>query len=306
MAYLWLLAGFVLLVKGADFFVDGAAGVARRFHVPSVIIGLTIVALGTSLPEAAVSITASVTGSNALAISNVIGSNIFNTLVVVGASALITPFLIQRSVIKRDLTFNIFCTVLLFCYIMTGEINRWMGIGFLILLMAYLYVLIRDAMKNPAEKEEEEDQKEPWKLAAFLILGGAAIMIGGDVTVDSAKTIAAQLGMSENLIGLTVVSIGTSLPELVTSITAARKGESGLSIGNAIGSNILNILFILGLSSAISPLTANFFNLIDTGILIAVAILMFVLAWSSPKMTRSKGLFMIALYACFMVYTILR
>ncbi len=306
MAYLWLLAGFVLLVKGADFFVDGAAGVARRFHVPSVIIGLTIVALGTSLPEAAVSITASVTGSNALAISNVIGSNIFNTLVVVGASALITPFLIQRSVIKRDLTFNIFCTVLLFCCIMTGEINRWMGIGFLILLMAYLYVLIRDAMKNPAEKEEEEDQKEPWKLAAFLILGGAAIMIGGDVTVDSAKTIAAQLGMSENLIGLTVVSIGTSLPELVTSITAARKGESGLSIGNAIGSNILNILFILGLSSAISPLTANFFNLIDTGILIAVAILMFVLAWSSPKMTRSKGLFMIALYACFMVYTILR
>ncbi len=306
MAYLWLLAGFVLLVKGADFFVDGAAGVARRFHVPSVIIGLTIVALGTSLPEAAVSITASVTGSNALAISNVIGSNIFNTLVVVGASALITPFLIQRSVIKRDLTFNIFCTVLLFCCIMTGEINRWMGIGFLILLMAYLYVLIRDAMKNPAEKEEEEDQKEPWKLAAFLILGGAAIMIGGDVTVDSAKTIAAQLGMSENLIGLTVVSIGTSLPELATSITAARKGESGLSIGNAIGSNILNILFILGLSSAISPLTANFFNLIDTGILIAVAILMFVLAWSSPKMTRSKGLFMIALYACFMVYTILR
>ncbi len=306
MAYLWLLAGFVLLVKGADFFVDGAAGVARRFHVPSVIIGLTIVALGTSLPEAAVSITASVTGSNALAISNVIGSNIFNTLVVVGASALITPFLIQRSVIKRDLTFNIFCTVLLFCCIMTGTINRWMGIGFLILLMAYLYVLIRDAMKNPAEKEEEEDQKEPWKLAAFLILGGAAIMIGGDVTVDSAKTIAAQLGMSENLIGLTVVSIGTSLPELVTSITAARKGESGLSIGNAIGSNILNILFILGLSSAISPLTANFFNLIDTGILIAVAILMFVLAWSSPKMTRSKGLFMIALYACFMVYTILR
>ena len=306
MAYLWLLAGFVLLVKGADFFVDGAAGVARRFHVPSVIIGLTIVALGTSLPEAAVSITASVTGSNALAISNVIGSNIFNTLVVVGASALITPFLIQRSVIKRDLTFNIFCTVLLFCCIMTGTINRWMGIGFLILLMAYLYVLIRDAMKNPAEKEEEEDQKEPWKLAAFLMLGGAAIMIGGDVTVDSAKTIAAQLGMSENLIGLTVVSIGTSLPELVTSITAARKGESGLSIGNAIGSNILNILFILGLSSAISPLTANFFNLIDTGILIAVAILMFVLAWSSPKMTRSKGLFMIALYACFMVYTILR
>ncbi len=305
MAYLWLIVGFVLLVKGADFFVDGAAGVARRFHVPSVIIGLTIVALGTSLPEAAVSITASVTGSNALAISNVIGSNIFNTLVVVGASALITPFLIQRSVIKRDLTFNIFCTILLFVCIMTGEITRWMGIGFLVILAVYLYVLIQDAMKNPAE-EEDEKQKEPWKLAAFLILGGAAIMVGGDLTVDSAKAIAAQLGMSENLIGLTVVSIGTSLPELVTSITAARKGESGLSIGNAIGSNILNILFILGLSSAISPLIANSLNLIDTGILIAVAVLMFALAWSSPKMTRTKGLIMIALYACFMVYTILR
>lgn len=305
MAYLWLIVGFVLLVKGADFFVDGAAGVARRFHVPSVIIGLTIVALGTSLPEAAVSITASVSGSNALAISNVIGSNIFNILVVVGASALITPFLIQRSVIKRDLTFNIFCTILLFICILTGEISRWMGIGFLVILAVYLYILIKDAMKNPAQ-EEDEKQKEPWKLAAFLILGGAAILVGGDLTVDSAKTIAAQLGMSENLIGLTVVSIGTSLPELVTSVTAARKGESGLSIGNAIGSNILNILFILGLSSAISPLIANSQNLIDTGILIAVAVLMFGLAWSSPKMTRAKGLIMIALYACFMVYTIIR
>lgn len=305
MAYLWLLVGFVLLIKGADFFVDGAAGIARKFHVSSVIIGLTIVALGTSLPEAAVSITASLSGSNALAISNVIGSNLFNTLVVVGASAVITPFLIDRTIIKRDLSFNILSTLLLLLAIMTGRINRWMGIGFLVLLAIYLYVLIMQARRNPVE-EDQPESLPMWKMLLFLILGAAAIMFGGDLTVDSAKEIALELGMSENLIGLTVVAIGTSLPELVTSVTAARKGESGLSIGNAIGSNILNILFILGLSSTIHPLDANYFNLIDTAMLLAIAVFMFGLCWSSPKMSRSKGIVMILIYCCFMAYTIIR
>lgn len=305
MVYLWLIAGFILLIKGADYFVDGAAGIARRLNVSSVIIGLTIVALGTSLPEAAVSISASLAGSNGLAISNVIGSNVFNTLVVVGASALLAPFVINRTILRRYLSFNILCTLLLFGAVLTGTISRWMGICFLVLLAVYLFVLIRHAKAAPAE----DDPYTPmplWKMLVFLILGAAAIMFGGNITVNSAREIAAQLGMSENLIGLTVVAVGTSLPELVTSVTAAKKGESGLSLGNAIGSNILNILFILGLSSAIHPLSADLFNLIDTGILLAIAVILFALTWASPKMSRLKGILMIVAYCCFMAYTILR
>lgn len=305
MVYLWLVVGFILLIKGADYFVDGAAGIARRLNVPSVIIGLTIVALGTSLPEAAVSISASLAGSNALAISNVIGSNIFNTLVVVGASAVLAPFAIERTIMKRDLSFNILATLLLLLAVLTGTISRWMGAGFLLILAAYLYLLLRQARNQP---DEEQDQAvmPVWKMLVFLILGAAAIMLGGNVTVESARTIAAQLGMSENLIGLTVVAIGTSLPELVTSVTAAKKGESGLSLGNAIGSNILNILFILGLSSLIHPLTPDPFNLIDTVILLAIAVAVFAMVWASPKMSRLKGWIMILAYCCFMAYTILR
>lgn len=304
MAYLWLLVGFALLIKGADFFVDGAAGIARRFNVSSVVIGLTIVALGTSLPEASVSITASLSNSNALAISNVLGSNIFNTLVVVGASALITPFVVEQAVIKRDMTFNILCSVLLLGAICTGMVNRWMGIGFLILLVCYLVVLIRNAKVD--DEPAQAAQKPVWQLLLFLVIGAVAIIFGGNLTVDSAKEIAAQLGMSENLIGLTVVAVGTSLPELVTSVVAARKGESGLSIGNAIGSNIMNILFILGTSAAISPLVANAQNMIDCAILLGVALLIFALCWKNPKMTRGKGILMIAVYVVFLVYTIIR
>ncbi|MGM9960064.1 MAG: calcium/sodium antiporter [Allobaculum sp.] len=304
MAYLWLLVGFALLIKGADFFVDGAAGIARRFNVSSVVIGLTIVALGTSLPEASVSITASLSNSNALAISNILGSNIFNTLVVVGASALITPFVVEQAVIKRDITFNILCSVLLLGAICTGMVNRWMGIGFLILLVCYLVVLIRNAKVD--DEPAQAAQKPVWQLLLFLVIGAVAIIFGGNLTVDSAKEIAAQLGMSENLIGLTVVAVGTSLPELVTSVVAARKGESGLSIGNAIGSNIMNILFILGTSAAISPLVANAQNMIDCAILLGVALLIFALCWKNPKMTRGKGILMIAVYVVFLVYTIIR
>lgn len=304
MSYILLLVGFALLIKGADYFVDGASGIARRFNVSSTIIGLTIVALGTSLPEAAVSITASMVGSNQLAISNIVGSNIFNTLVVVGASALIAPFIVDRAVIKRDMSVNIGCSVLLLAAVLTGTLDRWMGIILLVLLAAYITVLIRHAK---ADEEPSVAPKRPvWQLVLFLVVGAVAIIFGGNVTVEAAKAIALQLGMSENLIGLTVVAVGTSLPELVTSIVAAKKGESGLSIGNAIGSNIMNILFILGASATIMPLAASVYNMIDCAVLLAVAILIIALCWKSPKITRSKGIFMIAIYVVFLVYTIMR
>ena len=306
MAYLLLIIGFALLIKGADFFVEGASSTAYRFNIPTVIVGLTIVALGTSLPEAAVSISASLAGSNELAISNVLGSNIFNTLVVVGCSALIAPFAVSKKVVKRDIGFNILVTGLLMVLMLNNKIGRGDGLLLLMLLAAYLYVLIRDALKNPTLDDEEKKLLTNDRAILYMVGGGVAIMLGGNFTVDAARTIAASLGMSETLIGLTVVSVGTSLPELVTSVVAARKGESGLSLGNAIGSNILNILFILGMSSMIHPLAVIGFNFVDVAILWVIAIGLFVLLWVKPKLTRSRGALLVAVYVAYLVYIIIR
>lgn len=308
MEYLILIVGFACLIKGADFFVDGAASVAYKFKISTTIVGLTIVALGTSLPEAAVSISASLAGSNSLAISNVIGSNIFNTLVVVGCSALIAPFLIPKEVVKRDLPINIFATLLLSVMLVGGLLMRLEGLVLVVCLAAYIVILIRDARKNPLEEDAAEEKKIlPGWTSALCIVGGAAmIILGGQLTVSGAKTIAADLGMSETLIGLTVVSIGTSLPELVTSVVAARKGESGLSIGNAIGSNIMNIFFILGASSLIHPLASSTENLMDAIILCCIAIGIYVMARLSRKMDRPKACLFLAVYAGYMAYIILR
>ena len=295
MVFLLLVLGMVLLMKGADLFVDGSASVARKLKVPSVIIGLTIVALGTSLPEASVSITAGLMGSNEIAISNIVGSNIFNTLVVVGTSAVITPFLMDKDILNRDLKINILVSML----------NRFEGIIFLVGLVLFILNLIRSAKKNRVEDEKVETLSGI-KCLIYIVIGVACIIWGGDITVDSAKQIAAMLGMSDTLIGLTVVSIGTSLPELVTSVVAARKGESGLSLGNAIGSNIMNILFILGASSTIHPIAATSQNIIDTFVLIGVSLLIYGIAKKGDMMTRKKGIFTILVYVIYMIYIIVR
>ncbi len=309
MEYLLLIVGFACLIKGADFFVDGAASIAYKFKISPTIVGLTIVALGTSLPEAAVSISASLAGSNSLAISNVVGSNIFNTLVVVGCSALIAPFIIPKDVIKRDLPINILAAALLSVMLFGGAINRIEGIVLLVCLAVYIYILVRDAKRDRANASEENEEKKilkTWVSIACIIGGAALIIVGGQVTVDSAQKIALALGMSETLIGLTIVSIGTSLPELVTSVVAARKGESGLSLGNAIGSNIMNIFFILGASSVLSPLAASSQNLFDALILTAIAVGIYLLARFSKKMDRPKGWLFLAVYAVYMAYIIIR
>ena len=290
MVFLLLVLGMVLLMKGADLFVDGSASVARKLKVPSVIIGLTIVALGTSLPEASVSITAGLMGSNEIAISNIVGSNIFNTLVVVGTS---------------DLKINILVSILLSVFVLNGMLNRFEGIIFLVGLVLFILNLIRSAKKNRVEDEKVETLSGI-KCLIYIVIGVACIIWGGDITVDSAKQIAAMLGMSDTLIGLTVVSIGTSLPELVTSVVAARKGESGLSLGNAIGSNIMNILFILGASSTIHPIAATSQNIIDTFVLIGVSLLIYGIAKKGDTMTRKKGIFMILVYVIYMIYIIVR
>ena len=246
MEYLLLLIGFVLLIKGADFFVEGSSSLAKILKVPSVIIGLTIVAMGTSAPEASVSINAALSGSNDIAISNVVGSNIFNGLVVVGICAFIAGFSTNRDILKRDMPVNIIITAILCFMFIDGRLSRIEGIILLAGMAAYITCMIISALKN---REEAEDCKIRPLPKSLLYIAGCliAVIFGGNLVVDKACIIAANFGVSQNFIGLTIVAIGTSLPELVTSIVATRKGDSGLALGNAIGSNIFNILFILGI-----------------------------------------------------------
>lgn len=303
--YVVLIAGMLLLVKGADYFVDGSASVAKILKVPSLIIGLTIVALGTSLPEASVSITASIAGNNELALSNIIGSNIFNTLVVVGCSAMIAPFIMDRDIIKRDLIINLIVSVSLCLFIFDGILGRMDGILLLIGLVTVMMVLIRSVMRYDVEEEIGESFSIS-KSIILIVIGVVAIILGGNFVVNGASDIARQWGMSETLIGLTIVSIGTSLPELVTSVVAARKGESSLSLGNAIGSNILNVLFILGISGTLTPIAAVSENIIDVAVLIGIAVFILILSRFNDKMTRTKAAIFIGLYAIYMIYIIVR
>ena len=305
MMYVVLIAGMLLLVKGADYFVDGSASVAKILKVPSLIIGLTIVALGTSLPEASVSITASIAGNNELALSNIIGSNIFNTLVVVGCSAMIAPFIMDRDIIKRDLIINLIVSVSLCIFIFDGILGRMDGILLLIGLVTFMMVLIRSVMRYDVEEEIGESFSIS-KSIILIVIGVVAIILGGNFVVNGASDIARQWGMSETLIGLTIVSIGTSLPELVTSVVAARKGESSLSLGNAIGSNILNVLFILGISGTLTPIAAISENIIDVAVLIGIAVFILILSRFNDKMTRTKAAIFIGLYAIYMIYIIVR
>ncbi len=317
MVYLLLVLGFVLLIKGADFFVEGSSFVAKKLHVPSIIIGLTIVAMGTSLPECAVSITASMTNNNELAVSNVFGSNIFNLVVVCGASALFTPLAVQVNTLKKELPFSILMGVLLLLLGYFGmEVSRVDGLILLALFLGFFLWMIRSALKARAdgsnlegkEGTDEDSVKDLSGPRCFLsIVGGMiAIKVGGDFVVDSASEIAADFGLSQNLIGLTIVAMGTSLPELVTSVVAARKKEVDMAIGNVIGSNIFNILLVIGISAAISPITFVMENVMDAVILTVMSIAVMGFAWSKHKIERKEGLIMLLAYAGYMVYICMR
>jgi cation:H+ antiporter len=302
-----LLVGFVFLIKGSDFFVDGASSIASILKVPTIIVGLTIVALGTSAPEAAVSITSSLTGSNAMAVSNVIGSNLFNMLMVIGIAALLSNLLMEKSVLEKDLPFLVGITVLFAIFIFIGgDITNIEGIILLIILVAYIVYLILDAKKSSESTVVEEPKWSLPKSIVFIIIGLVGIILGGDFVVDSASAIAIALGMSETLVGLTIVAIGTSLPELVTSITALKKGENQLVIGNVIGSNIFNILFVLGASSAISAIPINSSMLIDVVFMLGVTILCFIFGKTQDKYDKREGTILIALFIAYMVFAILR
>ena len=314
---LGVIIGFVLLVKGADWFVDGSSSIAKKLRIPAVVIGLTIVAFGTSAPELAVSVSAALKGSNDIALGNVVGSNIFNTLVVLGASAAITPIAVGKSAIKKDYPLSIFAAVLLGILCLTDtilfkatdmSIGRMDGIILLICFAFFMYTTIREGLRGRAEAEEEEIASfTTGKSILFILIGLAGIVGGGQLTVTCAKELARDLGMTEAVIGLTVVALGTSLPELVTSVVAARKGESDIAVGNVIGSNIFNIFFILGTSATILPmknLDASY--VFDLLVLIIVMIVTFVPIAITKKVGRGMGITMVLAYVAYTAYLIMR
>ena len=305
MEYVLLLVGFVLLIKGADFFVEGSSSLARILRIPSVIIGLTIIAMGTSAPEASVSINAALAGSNDIAISNVVGSNIFNGLVVVGVCAVLAAFQTNKDILKRDMPLNICVSAILCLMFLDGKLSRTEGILLLAGMVLYLCFMILSALKNREPGADIQTLSLPVSLL-YIVGGLAAVIFGGDLVVDKACIIARSWGVSQNFIGLTIIAIGTSLPELVTSIVATRKGDSSLALGNAIGSNLFNILFILGMSSVISPLHVLDESVIDCLLLTVSAIILYLFARSKKKMTRLEGVICILLYISYTAYLLIR
>ena len=320
---LLLAVGFAFLVKGADFFVEGSSSIAKKLKVPPIIIGLTIVAMGTSLPETAVSVTASLVQNNELAVSNVVGSNIFNLMFVIGVCSILTPIMVQKATVVRDIPLSLGCALFLLVLGVSGlgdkagmTLGHADGVIFLIVFAGYIFTMGRSAMKARAAGqkveiegvEECDNMKELsyGKSILFLIVGAAAIAFGGDLTVDTASRIAIELGMSQTLVGLTIVSIGTSLPELVTSVVAARKNEVDMAVGNAVGSNIFNILMVLGISSAISPVALIRENIIDIVLLMVFSVMVWIFAGTRKKIERKECIIMVVVYLVYCAYIIAR
>lgn len=298
-----LALGFVMLVKGADWFVDGAAGIAERFGIPQLVIGLTIVAMGTSAPEAAVSITSALHGSAGITIGNVVGSNILNILIILGLTAVITPVAVQASTVKSEIPYMILITALLLAVGYTGnEIGRLEGVVLWLAFLVYLVYLLRMATKNKEEADLEEHSAPLWKELLMVAVGIVLIVWGSSIAVDAASAIARIAGLSERFIGLTIVALGTSLPELVTSVNAARKGKADIAIGNIVGSNIFNILFVVGTTALITPVTFEAKFVIDTLIAIAAAVLLLVCVFKKRKLSRIDGIVMLVAYAAVFCY----
>lgn len=312
MSFILIIIGLFLLVKCADYFVDGCSNVAKLLGIPSLIIGLTIVSFGTSAPEAAVSVTASIKGMNDISLGNVVGSNICNLLLVLGASGLFGCLTAKRKIITRDFIYCIFSSIVLFILSFgfftsggsEGVITRTNGLILLCFLGIYLYALIGDALRSVRSKEEKT--KFNPKDILLIIIGIVGIILGGQLVVNSATDIANMLNISQNVIALTIVAIGTSLPELVTSVVAAKKGEVDIAIGNVVGSNIFNIFFILGISSAISPITFGIESFIDIIVMVGASIMVYLLLLKNMRIGNKKGIVLLITYAIYMVYILVR
>lgn len=306
MEMILLVVGFAMLIKGADIFVEGAAGIAAKFGIPQLVIGLTIVAMGTSAPEAAVSIAAACKGTADITIGNVVGSNTINILVILGVTALIVAVAVQQSTVRYEIPFVVLVSiVLLVMGAMDGVIGRMDGVILWALFIAYFIYLF--LMAKHGKEEEEAQADEPlWKLLVFVVFGIALIVIGADVSVDAASEIARVIGLSERFIGLTIVALGTSLPELCTSVVAATKGKADLAIGNIVGSNIFNILFVVGTTALIIPVPFNPAFIVDSAVAIAAAVLLWVCVLPKKKLTRPGGVIMLVGYVGYFAYLMMK
>jgi cation:H+ antiporter len=303
MAYLLVLIGFAMLIKGADIFVEGASSIAKRFHIPEMIIGLTIVAMGTSLPELSVSFISALNGQSDMSIANAIGSNIFNLLMILGVSAFIKTLPIKESSVG-DILVLISATLLLFVLASFGHSLVWFDGLIMLCLFAYF---IRNMIKESKNNNEENSEPLPMiKTIIFIVLGAAGIICGGNLVVNGATTIAQTFGMSDNLIGLTVVALGTSLPEFVTSVMATKKGKLDIAIGNVIGSNIFNILFVLGISSLFNVLTVSAVTLIDIFFSLFITMALLCIVYKFKRIGKLSGITFIVLYISYMIFTIIR
>ena len=300
---LLLTVGFVFLVKGADWFVEGAVGIAKKLGIPQLVIGLTIVAMGTSMPEAAVSITSALSGSAGISIGNVVGSNILNILIILGITAVLTNVRIQKTTFRYEIPFMIGITIILMAFGITGnQITFLEGILFWLLFLIFLGYLFVISKKGSVQDEEEIKELPLWKGVLGIIIGGILVVKGSDFAVEGATEIARYFGMSERFIGLTIVAFGTSLPELVTSVTAARRGNADIAIGNIVGSNIFNILFVIGTTALICNVPFDQKFVIDT----IVAIFSGVLLWAGTirykELRKNCGIVMLLCYAGYFIY----
>ena len=298
-----LILGFLMLVKGSDWFVEGAAGIADRFGIPQLIIGLTIVAMGTSAPEAAVSIAAALKGSAAITVGNVVGSNILNVLIILGVTACVAPIAVSPSTVRIELPFMLLVTGVFWVLGYTGEIiSFWEGVLLWGLFLVYLSYLFLSARKKREEEPQDSKDAPLWKQLLFAVIGLCLVVWGSDVAVDAATALAKFFGMSERFIGLTIVALGTSLPELFTSVTAARHGKTDIAIGNIVGSNLFNLLFVVGTTALITPVifAPNF--LIDTFISALSGLLLLVCVARRKRLSRPAGALLLAAYACYFVY----
>ncbi len=305
---LLLALGFVLLVKGADWFVEGSSGIADKFGIPQLVIGLTIVAMGTSAPEAAVSITAALKGNADISVGNVVGSNILNILIILGISSVITSIAVAKTTVRYEIPIMLAITLILLAFGMTdGNLNLWEGIVLLLCFVAYLGYMFVMVKKGEMQAEEIQSSESPiWKLILMGVLGLVLIIFGSDVTVDAATALAKMFGMSERFIGLTIVALGTSLPELFTSVIAAKKGKADIAIGNIVGSNIFNILFVLGISSLIIPIKFEASFAIDCIVAVLAGIILWLCVFRKKRLTRLHGIIMLISYAIYFAYLLIK
>ena len=305
---LGLLIGFALLIKGADIFVDASVNISYRLKIPTIVVGLTIVALGTSSPEAVISISASLTGHNTMAVGNVIGSNIFNLLLVIGFCAMVKPIAVRLKEIARDYWVSTGAAVLLLAmmFIFNDSIPRLGGVVLLTVFFTYIVTLVIQALKNRVEEDDTKNRETvPLPRNILLAVFGIALLVaGGQLTVNSGTNLAVTLGITERIIGLTILAMGTSLPELIISLVACRKNENDIAIGNIVGSNIFNILFVLGISGIITPLTVDINMIFDLSILVISSLAFFLFAYTGKRVVRLEGLSLVAIYAVYLIWII--